>query len=370
MTTGLRVGIDGRTLEGKKTGIGIYVFELCKALSQWMPGAEFFVYSQTEFERPVDSPSWHYRRDVFPLASRMRPIPWLKLREGTLARQDRLDVFWAGGSLLPRLKTLPSVLSVYDLNHLITPQTMSRLHLLAHNAFLERDLLRATRVISISAGTSERCLDHFGRPADDVILPGLAPHFRPTTPAEVSSYCENIGLNRPYILSVATWEPRKNLETLIRAFLDLKKRGEIPNLRLALVGGTGWKDDALNRLIAESDRDTVVPLGYIPNTELAPLYTGTDLFVFPSVYEGFGMPILEARACGAPVLTSETPETREAGGEHAVYVTPSVEGIAKGILAGLEGDSRTPLDDDERPTWDHGARILARELQRAASCPV
>lgn len=360
----LRIGIDGRALEGKKTGIGIYVFELCRALSDILEDAEFRVYHRLDLERPVEAGNWHYVRDGFP-AARMRPIPWLKLMQGRLARRDRCDVLWAGGSLLPRLGPIPSVLSVYDLNHLITPQTMSRLHLLAHNAFLERDVLRATRVVSISAGTSERCAEHFGRGADDVILPGLAEHFRPSPTDAVESRCRDLGLERPYLLSVATWEPRKNLDSLIRAFLKLKGEGRLPDHRLALVGGTGWKDETLQRLVAGTDRDAVVPLGYIPNAELAPLYTGADLFVFPSLYEGFGMPVLEARACGAPVLTSDTPETREAGGTDAVYVTPTVDGIAEGIVEGLARGRQGGLAEGDRPTWARGAAVLSEQLAAA-----
>ena len=143
----------------------------------------------------------------------------------------------------------------------------------------------------------------------------------------------------------------------------------IPDHKLALVGGEGWKDEKLRQLVSGAEASDLVPLGFIERKHLPPLYTGTDLFVFPSIYEGFGIPVLEARACGAPVLTSNLPETREAGGTDAHYIDlpPDEEAIADGIITALKNQRRTTLADDERPTWTKSGLVLADQMREAAA---
>jgi glycosyltransferase involved in cell wall biosynthesis len=364
-----RIGIDGRPLEGERRGVGVCVFELSRVLAACFPEAEFFVYSRTEVDPPVVAHNWHYRVEPARWASRLRPIVWLKTRLGRMSRRDHLNVFWASGSLLPVGCNVPTVLSVYDLNHLIVPETMAFLHRLAHGVFFERDVLNAGRIVTCSQGTSDRMLTHFGRGANAPVLPALADQFEPSTETEVQATCAAFGLTPPYLLSVATWEPRKNLEALIRAFLSLKQRGLIPDHKLALVGGEGWKDEKLRQLVSGTESSDLVPLGFIDGGHLPPLYTGTDLFVFPSIYEGFGIPVLEARACGAPVLTSNLPETREAGGADAHYIDlpPDEETIADGIVNALQNRRRTTLADDERPTWTKSGLVLADQMRGAAA---
>ena len=166
--------------------------------------------------------------------------------------------------------------------------------------------------------------------------------------------------DHPYILAVATWEPRKNLELLIKTFLDMKMQGLLGEHKLVLVGGRGWKDQRLADII--SGTDSVIPLGYLPENQLAPLYTGADVFVFPSVYEGFGMPILEARACGTRIVTSDVPELHEAGGNDAIYVQPSLDKIRQGILDALLREKQVHSGDPKLPSWEVGASILATAL--------
>jgi glycosyltransferase involved in cell wall biosynthesis len=166
----------------------------------------------------------------------------------------------------------------------------------------------------------------------------------------------------PYILSVATWEPRKNIPTLIEAFLEMKRRGELPGYKLVLVGGRGWKDRKLASLVENLERENVIPVGYVPDEHLPFLYSGAELFVFPSTYEGFGMPVLEARACGTRVVASDIPELREAGGSNSVYVIPTAQGIREGILAVLSRNDRTEAADLSSYSWETGAAELAAVL--------
>lgn len=360
--SGIKIGIDGRALYGKRAGVGHYVYHLCKELDGLLPNAQFIVYSQEPIELPVSSERWVLRIDQFPLARYMRPVLWLKTRCGQLCKKDSLDVFWAAATFLPRLERgVRTVCTVYDLNYIVVPETMSPFHKLSHQLFFERDVASADKVISISHGTAQRLEDLVGRASDVIIQPSVDECFTPQSEKDIQDCLALYGIDSPYILAVATWEPRKNLGLLIRAFINMKMDGLLPSHRLVLVGGRGWKDRRLVSLVTSDCKQNILPLGYVPDAHLPPLYAGADVFVFPSIYEGFGIPVLEARACGTKVVTSDLPELREAGGAEAIYIDPTEVGIREGLLAACEMP-RKCVEHLNLPTWEQGAKMLAGVL--------
>jgi glycosyltransferase involved in cell wall biosynthesis len=167
-------------------------------------------------------------------------------------------------------------------------------------------------------------------------------------------------VKRPYLLSVATPEPRKNLDIVLRAYIDLKKSGRLSDHRLVLAGPTGWKNRVLEQRLEEARAHDLVLAGYVSDEWMPALYAGADALIFPSLYEGFGMPVLEARTCGARVVTTDIPELREAGDEHVVYVQPTLEGVKEGILRALGSPQPPPAASR---TWREAACILARALR-------
>lgn len=357
----MKIGIDGRALQGSRTGVGRYVYELCRELDRALPSAQFVVYSSVPLEMPVLSERWILRLDQSPLAKYIKPVLWLKYRCGLLCKKDNLDVFWGAATFLPRLpRTVRTVITVYDLNFKIVPKTMSITHRWAFRLFFKKDVARADFVTAISKGSSERLLSLFGRAVDAIVYPAIDASFSPQSETLVQEVLLRYALSRPYLLAVATWEPRKNLDLLIHTFLDMKEQGLLSEHKLVLVGGRGWRDQRLAALLSETD--SVIPLGYVPDEQLAPLYSGADIFIFPSIYEGFGMPVLEARACGTRVVTSDIPELREAGGEDAIYVAPTAEGIRQGILVGLSQGKLSGIIKRCFPSWEIGARDLAAAL--------
>lgn len=361
----MKIGIDGRALQGSRTGVGRYVFELCRELDKVLPNAKFFVYSSVPLEMPVLSKRWILRLDQSPLAKYMKSVLWLKYRCGLLCKKDNLDVFWGAATFLPQLpRALRTVITVYDLNFKIVPETMSITHRWAFRLFFKKDVARADVVTAISNGSSERLFKLFGRAADAIVYPAIDASFSPQSEILVQEVLLQHALSQPYLLAVATWEPRKNLELLIHTFLDMKEQGLLGEHKLVLVGGRGWKDRRLAALL--SGNDSVIPLGYVPDEQLAPLYSGAEVFVFPSIYEGFGMPVLEARACGTKVVTSDIPELREAGGGDAIYVDPTAEGIRQGILVGLSQGKPSGIIKRRLPSWEIGARNLAAVLAGTA----
>jgi glycosyltransferase involved in cell wall biosynthesis len=365
----MRVGIDGRALQGRRTGIGRYVFEICRELDTLLPHAEFFVYVPQPVELPVVSPRWRCRSERRAWARSLKPIAWLKLRAGGLCREDRLDAFWGSATLLPRLPAGVRTLStVFDLTFRIAPETMGRTHLIAHRLFFARDVKRADHLVAISHGTADRLRGWLGRSQIAVARPAPSPAFRPGSPAMVERELATLGIPRPYFLAVGTWEPRKNLELLIQVFRSLQANGEFPEYRLVLAGGDGWRDERLRLLLRGSSAatqtvpDSVMPIGFVSDEQLARLYTGCRAFVFPSRYEGFGIPVLEARACGARVVASDLPELREAGGDAVVYVAPTADGLREGLRRVVTLPALPPLAPSLLPNWRDAAAVVARYL--------
>ncbi len=360
----IRIGIDGRALQNKRAGVGRYVFELCRALDSELPEAEFFIYSQHPVEMPVQSPRWVSRVESLPWAIRLKTALWLKLRTGKLCRQDKLNAFWASTTFVPPLPRSVNVVStVYDLNHLIVPETMSTAGYWMARLFFSRDVRRANQVLVISKGTADRLHKLLGRQSDGVVLPSIGEQFKPQSPEDVSSVLRRFGLEKPYLLAIGTLEPRKNLELLIRVFEGLRHTATgFNDCNLVLAGGAGWKNAQLRQLL-EQHQAAVKHLGFVDDADLPALYSGALAFVFPSIYEGFGIPVLEARACGARVVASDIPEIREAGGEEGVfYAPPTQEGLAA-ALRKIVSEPGSPSGLSQRvPKWADGAKILAAAL--------
>lgn len=366
----MRIGIDGRALQGRRTGIGRYAFELSRELDRLLPSASFFVYTPTPIEMPVWSGRWVERVDPSPLARLMKPVAWLKLAAGRLCRTDRLDAFWGANTFLPSLPSgVRTITTVYDLNFRVVPWTMSRTHRLAHQLFFERDVTSANERIAISEGTSARLQTYFGLTVSAIVRPGVSPVFHRRERSDIRRVEAELGIGGPYFLAVGTWEPRKNLELLVRVFRELSDEGALPGHRLVLVGPPGWKDRRLRTLVQRekrgqgAEKEDILPLGYTSDEILAHLYSGCQAFVFPSLYEGFGLPVAEARACGAKVIASDLPELREAGGRDTVYVPPTRDGLRQALLRVMDLNSG-PAAPEQFPSWGEAARVLARVLAK------
>lgn len=358
----MKIGIDGTILRAKRAGGGRYVYELCRALDRQLPQATFYVYSFKPVDLPIASERWIARVDPLWWAARLKWVPWLKMRAGALCAKDQLDAFWGTGTLLPALSSEVNVVStVHDLCHLIAPATMRTNLYWAYRLFFERDIRRANRILVNSNGTAERLHQMLGLRAAGVVLPAVASDFRRPLPEVITSTLAKLGVVRPYLLTVGTLEPRKNLKLLVEVFAHLKRIGQLTQHRLVLAGGKGWKDRRLKRLLRQHADAGVMPLGYVAEADLPSLYAGTDAFVFPSLYEGFGMPVLEARACGARIVASDIPEIREAGGVGPMYIAPTAAALTNAlpkILLQAPAETSSLL----LSSWNDSARVLARAL--------
>lgn len=361
---GLRVGIDARLLGDNHTGIGHYVCELCKELNELLPGAEFFLYAPWPIQMPLESPRWQARIDPWgAVFERFRGLwatkhLWMLLRAGTLCRRDRIDVFWATHApLIPHLpRSIRLVATVYDLGHRTVPHAMRRLMVYGH-LLMERRLSRADALLVISQGTARKLSELAGYQAHAVVRPAVSEHFRRRQDREVEVTLGRYGIRRPYIITFASSKPHKNIAVLINVFLAVKSDGLLTDYTLVLGGNDGDLLVATAAQVAGRNLNDVKALGYVPDEDLPALYSGAEVFVLPSLNEGFGMPVLEARACQTKIVTTDAPELREAGGDRAIYIRPDAEGIRTGILAALA--AQRPTAPDKLWTWKSSAEILA-----------
>jgi glycosyltransferase involved in cell wall biosynthesis len=258
----------------------------------------------------------------------------------------------------------PSVVTVHDVLPLSEPEHYSKLILWRYRVLARSAVRSAALVLTgsrYSAGEIERRLGV--DPARIRVTPyGVEERFRP---AEVDrERLAGLGVRGPYVLCVGTLEPRKNLAGTVRAFERVQ--GDFPGHSLVLTGGRGWMGDELEALL-ERTRARVVRAGYVGDDELVELYSGADCFLFPSFSEGFGFPVLEAMACGTPVIAGDRASLPEVVGDAGLLVDPADDEAIAGALAGVLGspDRREALRErglerSGRFSWRDTARLTVQ----------
>lgn len=350
----LRIGVDARCLTGNITGIGRYVREILLCLNELLPNAEWMLYVRRPMELKWPTDRWHVVVDTHPLWRQLPGLIWVKARLGALAERDDLNTFWAARTLAPSVD-VPVVSTVYDLNHLLVPETMTGVNRFAYMRWFANDVRSAALVVAISQGTAGRLNELVGRLVDGIALPGSR-----WAGMDSNSVGER-PVNKPYVLSVATREPRKNLNSLVIAFSKLKAQGLIPQHALVLAGAAGWggRLEALHGTRPEWLHE----LGYVPDERMAAMFAHADLLVQPSHYEGFGMPAAEAASFGTRVVATDIPELREAAGSSGIFTKPDPDSLAQGMLRALATPKPAPLPGN---SWKDAAGVMAQMFINAS----
>ncbi|CAA9263911.1 MAG: hypothetical protein AVDCRST_MAG56-2684 [uncultured Cytophagales bacterium] len=243
----------------------------------------------------------------FSTTNRVKRIYYEHFRLPAYFRRHGFDLYHAPGYILPYYARLPSVLTVHDLIALDYPEYCQYETAAYFNLCLPRSIRRADRIIAVSDRVKADILRRFNVEADAiaVIHHGVEKEFkRIVSPDALQRVSRTYGLPEKFLLFVGNLEPKKNLSRLIEAFLHLKRHAGIVH-KLVIAGKKGWKYEALFRQLGQQEAAGEVMLtGYVAREDMPAIYSLADLFVFPSLYEGFGLPVLEAMACGTPVLTS------------------------------------------------------------------
>ena len=233
------------------------------------------------------------------------------------------ELFHATEHLLMPLHGMPTVLTVHDLIYRLFPAYHKRLNYWFLNAAMPVFTRRADALVTISQSSKRDLMRLYGISDDkiSVIYEAASPHFQPASPRQVAEVRLRCGLPERYLLALGTIEPRKNLTRLVAALRILRQR--YPDLALVVVGTTGWLyQDFFQTLEKLDDPKAVLLAGYVADADLPAVISGATLYVLASFYEGFGLPILEAMACGTPVVCSNTSSMPELGGEAARYFDP------------------------------------------------
>lgn len=369
-TPRIHVGIDATIWSNEPRGHSLYAMRICEQLPYLLPNATFTAYCQHKIHLDGELANWNLGswRNVYGNATWLPPVLWNKLVLGKLCKRDRVDIFWSPYSFLPILpRKIRTLLTILDFTSKISPTSFDPLHLAAHRLFAARDARRADSLLTISEGTKLQIQKHYGL-TSLVIPPAVDEIFSRPSNSTLSETLAKYQINTPYLFNVAAWEPRKNVANLIRAFLTLKNQGKLPNHTLVLAGKHGRSSTEIQNLIQGHEKHIKV-LGYVRREHLPSLYAGAEALVFPSLYEGFGMPVAEAIQCGTHVITTDSIELRQAGGKNCTYVQPTEEGIRHGIET-LGSLPQQPTEPPPRTSWACSAAILAKEISQLAHAPL
>jgi glycosyltransferase involved in cell wall biosynthesis len=330
-----KIGIDARKL--RDFGIGSYIRNLLEAISR-QPESERYRFRV--YTRRSDQDAMPDLPENFEIVE--EESPGYSLAELTRFAfrlyRDRLDLFHATHYVLPPLRGR-AVVTIHDIIHLLYPQFLpNRLALVYARVMVRRALSRADRIITVSYNSKRDLVDYFGiNPARvDVIYNGVSPRFRPDIPAdERERVARKYGIPMPYLLFLGGERPHKNAQNVIRAFAEARRsRPDLPHV-LALAGPMPKNTARIDALIGALDLgSSIARPGLIEEDDLPGLFAGADALLYPTLYEGFGLPVVEAMACGTPVLTSSTSALQEIAGGYAFLVDPlDVDAIARGIVA-------------------------------------
>lgn len=330
----MRIGINSALMSARhgyrQTGISRYISELVDGLQDVMPTEDQLVLLGQKLGGLQDSA-------LLRIAWEQSGLP------ATIAAR-RLDVFHGPLSVLPMGSRVPGVITVHDLAFLKFPDQVPakrRNWLIAGTRLSAR---KAERIITISDNTKADLLNWLKLPEEKVtVIPlAISPHIKRVTGTSLDVFRMKFNVDRPFILAVGTLEPRKNLPTLLRAFAKIKD--EIDH-ELVLVGPEGWLTGELKATLDElSLGDRVRLTGWVSDEELGGWYSAADLFAYPSWYEGFGLPSVEAMHCGAPVLASNTSSFPEVVGDAGVLIPPTDVNVWADSMRDLVRD-RAWLDD-------------------------
>lgn len=316
-----RIGYDKNSKLPIRVGSGEYVFQLLQNLHKIDQNNEYFIYLPCEktSDMPSESSHWHYRV-VRP--SRMWNVFSLPIH--LFINNPGLSVFLSPTHYGPLLLPFPLIISIMDLSYLFFTKNFKRRDLWQLLLWTKYSVKIARRIITISNATKNDILKEYGPASKNVIVtyPGVKKVLN--SECNMENTAIKFNLNKDYILFVGTIQPRKNIKRLIEAFAKVIKKDKFRDLQLIIVGKPGW----MYEMIYETPKvlginEKVKFLSDVSDEDLPAFYKNALCFILPSLYEGFGLPVLEAMKYGCPVITSNVSSLPEAGGDAALYVNPS-----------------------------------------------
>jgi glycosyltransferase involved in cell wall biosynthesis len=326
------IGIDGNEANIKnRVGVNQYAFDLLHALSKLKTQHRFVVYLKNP---PLpDLPqlniaSWEYRIIPFPKLWTQTRLPW-----DLFVHNPRPDVFFSPSHYGPRWSPVPSVISIMDLGFLSTRSQFNTKDYNQLTRWTEYSVMQAKKILAISEFTKKDIVSYYHKNPDDITVSYLAYDEQMFKPAPNPKVPLKYGIHKPYILFLSSLKPSKNVEGLVKAFFEFKKNYKRKDLALVIAGKKAWLYEQIFELVKKLDLSgDVIFTGFVDETDVPALMTEAQAFAMPSFFEGFGIPVLEAMACGTPVIVSNVASLPEVAGNAGIFVDPKdPSSIAQGI---------------------------------------
>ena len=333
--------LDARRIDGTR----VYILNMLKFFGQLDRNSDFLLYHRATFNPsllPPNFPNYKIRKKAFPFF-------WTQLRFAWELQKDQPEVLWMPMQALPvlRSKKLRTVITVHDLAFKVFPDMFPRKDLWQLNFYADYAIKNADKIIAVSNSTKKDLLRFYPKISAEkiqVIRHGFDSELfsKKISAEEQEKFRAKYKLtDTPYLLYVGAIQPRKNLIALVDAFVKLKESGAYPALKLVLAGAPAWKaEETLEAIEASAYSKEIILTGGVDFSDLMKFYQCAEIFIFPSLYEGFGIPILEAFASRVPVICANNSSLPEVAGEAALYFKSGDTGdLSEKIIKILENDS-------------------------------
>ena len=376
----MRIGLDGYPLSEPLTGVGHYTLELARALARNFPADEFELVSPKPFNQSVLESSEDATIPNLRLAhaksSSIRGH-WWSVGLPLYARRTRFDLFHGTNFDVPLWNRRRSVLTIHDLSTLLYPETHRTRAVRRARLRLPMAAKMATAIITPTEAVKREVCERLKTKPEKVQVIHEAPRrtFTPMSREQSAAIRRRLGVKGEFLLFVGTLEPRKNLLTLLHAFAQLLERTSL-RPQLVIAGGEGWMmEETLS--LTNTIKDRVHLTGYLHDDELRALYSSCRAFIYPSLYEGFGLPPLEAMACGAPVIASRIAALQETLTDAAILVEPlDVQTLSRTMAEILKDEKRRAamreagIKRAAQFSWDRAAQATHDVYKALMSVPV
>ncbi|WP_430010164.1 glycosyltransferase family 4 protein [Methylophaga lonarensis] len=332
----MRIGVDIHTVGARQTGNETYIRNLLRQMMPMATEDEFFLY-QT---KAVALPEWMQQAQLRTVKPH-NPLLRIPLAFPWALKKDAIDVALFQ-YVIPPISSCPMVTMIHDISFEFYPEFFNPLSRKRMQLLIPFAARKSQHVLTVSEYSKRQIVERYGIAEDKVTVTynGVAETFSPIENQTIlDSTLQRFSLDKPFILAVGNLQPRKNIERLVRVYAKLRKKGLIEQ-DLVLVGQMHWQGHAI---LAEIEKHQVAEhvktTGYVTDDELVALYNQADVFVYPSLYEGFGLPVIESMACGTPVITSDVSSIPEVAGDAAVLIDPLSDDALSAQLERVANDA-------------------------------